>query len=379
MDGPPQPLSLVIMHTPKGMVASRDEIVLRGRAVQLCEVISGGVCSTEAVKDIGRKLMDEGLGDVEIDHEVVGMLEGQGFETLITLPEGEVVIAYHSLIRRTAGAESWTFPRQVQERKVVPFLPNLLEVTQMPMKANLVTNGEAYSSEENSVRDDIAKHIAEPDNWSEVSILEFLNSALPKAYQVTGPKSQPMVHVMSMRDPKLKWRDACDNDEVRGEEVFVAKSGGKSYVRRDTDIRVLYEGRPGLMAGMSLGQLAAEYRLLERAAKETETTRGKINDQTSLGVPSSSLVAGTVDTVAPQAMMMENGRIMVRRSQGSKAVIQLLRHGTSSKYANCLLWNPWQYLEEIGAGQEDEETEAQKETRLSIFPMSVFPYLEEDD
>ena len=342
MDGPSQPLSLVIMHTPKGLQGSRDEMYLRGRAVQLCEVISGETSSIEAVKEVGRKLMDEGLGDVEIDHEVVGMLQSQGFETLITLPEGQSVIAYHSLIRRTAGADSWTFPRHIQEKKVVPFLPHLLEVTQMPMKADLVINGEAYSSEEDSLRDDIARHIDEPENWTEISILEFFNSALPKTSQVRGLKSQPIVQVTSMRDPKLKWRDACDNDEVRGEEVFVSQPGGKSYVRRDTDIRVLYECRPELMHGMRLGQLASEYRLMQRNSKETEAMRGKIDDRTGLGLSSSSLVAGTEETLAPQAMMMTNGRIMAKRSNGSKAVIHLLVHGTTSKYVNCLLWSPWQ-------------------------------------
>ena len=44
-----------------------------------------------------------------------------------------------------------------------------------------------------------------------------------------------------MRDPKLTWRGASDNDEARGEEVFVSNSGRKLYVRRDTDLRVLYE------------------------------------------------------------------------------------------------------------------------------------------
>ena len=42
MDGPPEPLSLVIMHTGKGIEASRDEIFLRGRAVELGQMISGG-------------------------------------------------------------------------------------------------------------------------------------------------------------------------------------------------------------------------------------------------------------------------------------------------------------------------------------------------
>ena len=267
-DGPSEPLSLVIMHTPSGMQASMDEMSLRGRAVQLGENISAEATNIEAVKEVGRILMEEGLGDVEIDHEVVDMLRDQGFETLITLPEGQSVIAYHSLIRKTAGVEPWTFPRQVQEQKVVPFLPHLLEVTQMPMTADLVINGEAYNRDENSLRGDIARHIEEPENWAEISILEFLNSALPKMSRVRGLKSQPIVQVMSMREPKLKWRDASDNDEIRGDEVYV--SGAKCYVRRDTDIRVLYEMRPDAMFGMRLGQLAADYRLLEKGHRDTE-------------------------------------------------------------------------------------------------------------
>ena len=378
-DGPSQPLSLVIMYTPKGMQASMDEISLRGRAVQLGGNISRDASSIEAVKEVGRKLMEEGLSDVEIDDEVIGILQGQGFGTLITLPEGESVIAYHSLIRRTAGVASWTFPRQVQELKVVPFLPHLLEVTQMPMKTDLVSNGEAHNSQENSLRDDIARHIEEPANWTEISLLEFFNSALPKTSQVRGLKSQPIVQVTSMRDPKLKWRDASDNDGVRGEEVFVTQPGGKSYVRRDTDIRVLYEGRPELMRGMRLGQLASEYRLLKRTHKETETTRNKIDKRTRLGPPSSSIVSGTEETLAPQAMMMTNGRIMAKRNNDSKAVIHLLHHGTMSKYVNCLLWSPWQQLEDIATNQEEEETDDQRKTRLSIFPMSVFPCVEEED
>ena len=281
MDGPSQPLSLVIMHTQEGMQASRDEIFLRGRAVELGQIISGGQSSTEAVKEVGRQLMEEGLGDVEVDNEVVGILQGQGFGTLLSLPEAEIVIAYHSLIQRTAGANSWTFPRQVGEQKVVPFLPHLLEVTQMAMNADLVIDQETCNSEDNCLRDDIASHIDEADNWAEISILEFFNSAFPQASEVGGSvagrlgglKSQGIVQVMSVRDPKLKWREACDNDEVRGEEVFVSSRGGKSYVRRDTDIRVLYEGRPNPMRQMRLGQLASEYRLLPRTCKRTETIR----------------------------------------------------------------------------------------------------------
>ena len=78
-------------------------------------------------------------------------------------------------------------------------------------------------------------------------------------------------------------------------------------------------------------------------------------------------------------MMMENGRIMVRRPQETKAIVQLLHNGTTSKYANCLLWTPWKILEDIQPIQDEEETDDQKKARLSIFPLSVFPCIEEDD
>ena len=271
MDGPSQPLSLVIMQTPKEMQASRDDVVLRGRAIQLVENISLETNIVEAIIVVGRILMEEGLRDVEIDDEVVSILRRQGFEDVIILPEGEIVIAYHSLIRRTAGAECWKMARNQEECNVIPFLPHLLEVTQMAMRADLITNGESYQDEEISLRDDIASHIEEPENWTEISLLEFFNSALPKTSQVRGMKSQPIVQVLSMREPKLKWRDANDNDEVRGEGVYV--SGGQYYVRRDTDIRKLYEERPDGMSGMRLGQLAADYRLLKRGDKGTEAIR----------------------------------------------------------------------------------------------------------
>ena len=58
MDGPSQPLSLVIMHTPSGMQASMDEMSLRGRAVQLGENISAEATNIEAVKEVGRILME---------------------------------------------------------------------------------------------------------------------------------------------------------------------------------------------------------------------------------------------------------------------------------------------------------------------------------
>ena len=377
LKGPAQPLSLVIMHTPKYMESTREEQYLRGQAIELSQTFSERACSKEAIMEMGRTLMQEGLGDIHIDDEILKILKGQGFETLISTPEGQIFIAYHNLIWKTA--EGWTLPRQVGECEVTPFLPHLLEVTQMYMNAETVTNGESYQSEESNLRADISKFIEDPESWAEVSILEFFNSALPKSCQLQGLKSQPIVKVISSKDNKLSWKDACDNDEVNGDEVFSSESSGKKYVRRQTDVRILFEERPDTMSEMRLGQLAAEYRLCELKKKETEEYRSKIDDQTGLGPPSATIVAGTEQTVAPQAMMLKNGRILVRRSHQNKAILQLLYHTTTSKYLSFLLWSPWWHLEDIKPNQEQDETEDQMMSRLSIFPMSMCEDVEEED
>ena len=125
MDGPAQPLSLVIMHTPHNLGNTREERYLRGRAVELSQMFPNGACSKEAIKDIGRRLMEEGLGFIQINAEIVEILKSQGFETLISSPEGQIVIAYHNLIWMTAETGTWTLPRQGGECQVTPFLPHL--------------------------------------------------------------------------------------------------------------------------------------------------------------------------------------------------------------------------------------------------------------
>ena len=377
MNSPAQALSLVIMHTPKNEESTREEQYLRGRAVELSQTFSEGACSKEAIVDMGRTLMQEGLGEIHIHDEIVDILRGQGFGTLISSPEGQIMIAYHNLIWKTAKA--WTLPRQVGECEVTPYLPLLLEVTQMHMIAETVTDGESYQSEESRLRADISKFIDDPESWAEVSILEFFNSALPKGGQLQGMKSQPIVKVISSKDNKLNWKDACDNDEVNGEEVFESGTSGKMYVRRHTDVRTLFEQRPDTMSEMRLGQLAAEYRLCKLKDKETEAYRSKIDDQTGLGPPSTSFVAGSGQTVAPQAMLLKNGRIMAKRNHEDKAILRLIYHTTSNKYLNFLLWSPWRQLECIDPDQEEEETEAQMISRLSIFPLSVGEDVAEED
>ena len=81
----------------------------------------------------------------------------------------------------------------------------------------------------------------------------------------------------------------------------------------------------------------------------------------------------------PKQLLLKNGRILVRRSQKNKAILQLLYHTTSTKYLNFLLWSPWWRLEDIEPDQEQDETEAQMMCRLSIFPMSICENVVEED
>ena len=100
-------------------------------------------------------------------------------------------------------------------------------------------------------------------NWQEISFLEFINSTLPadKVPPAIGPTSQTITKVITTKDRKLTWRAARDSDHETGEAIFESE-GQSLYVRTDSDVRKLYEGRPARMREMRLGEFASEYRLL---------------------------------------------------------------------------------------------------------------------
>ena len=368
-------MSLIVMYTPHHVIVSEEELYLRGRAIQLCQGYAENTSTVEAIKEIGEQLTLEGLGNVEIVEDTIEMLEEQNFGAAVSATDRSLIIAYHNLIRKTADKGCVTLPRSVGACSVVPFLPLILEVIELQMKAEIVSDGQSYQYVDSDLKSDVAKCVEEPELWTEISILEILNAALPTVSQVIGPKSQPVVQVVSSRERKLKWKESCDEDELRGEEIFANETGEKLYIRTGSDVRVLYEQRPVPWREMVLGQFLSEYRVLKRNSREADTANSKISEITQ----SPSQVAGLEGTTAPQMMLLTNERIAVRRSQGIRAAPHLLYHGKTSKYSNCLLWTPWQHLEEVKPQQEEEETEDQRKTRLAIFPMSKFPSSGEDE
>ena len=87
------------------------------------------------------------------------------------------------------------------------------------------------------------------------------------------------------------------------------------------------------MNDMVLGELASKYRLLKPSGHGYERAKSRINEETLMGPPTDELVAGTSNVVAPETMMLKNGKILKRR-QDVDAVPILL-------FSGCLLRVRW--------------------------------------
>ena len=70
-------------------------------------------------------------------------------------------------------------------------------------------------------------------------------------------------------------------------------------------------------------------------------------------------------------MRLRHGTVMVKR-KGVNAVPHLLYSGAVNRFSNMLLLQPWRELETIQCGQEDLETDQQRQKRLDLFPMCDF-------
>ena len=388
--GKPQPLSLITMLTSgEGLNVTEHEQSLRGRVLQLSHSLRTDVCCVEAITDIMRILRLEGIDDLNFDRE-----DGKWIaEELLSFlsPESPDVnqdlILYHILIWKTAGDGVWTMERHPEERRVVPYVPALLEASCLEMSAEICVAGEHITAQERTVTEEVKASIAISqeaqdtnflEDWQEISFLEFLNATLPaeKVDQAKGPTNQPLIPVVSTKDRKLTWRGAKDSDDHNGEEVF-ENDERRKYVRTVSDVRTLYEYRPERLSRMVLGEFASRYRLLKPSGHGFESVKNSINEATSVGPDSDHLVAGTRETAAPESMMLANGKLMKRR-EDVNAVPNLFYSGCSSKYMNQLMWHPWRELEEVTGEQDQHETECQKRIRLELFPFSMYPIEGED-
>ena len=76
-------------------------------------------------------------------------------------------------------------------------------------------------------------------------------------------------------------------------------------------------------------------------------------------------------------MKLSNNVIMKKRTEKTKPVPLLLRSNTLDSYGERMLFQPWRNAEELLQPQSEEDKEKQKQNRLELFPMAIFPGGEE--
>ena len=364
-------------------MATAEQKVHRRRVIELSEQYGPGVTCEDGIVEIMRTLMVEGFYfDVNnIDEEIKQVIQDQIPGADRSDVRTRLIILYHAFICQT-NTKRWTLPRNPGECRVEAYLPRILQVTKMKVTAETeVYGGGEVQLEDTDLKSDVSKHITDPDAWKEISLLEYVNGHLPEDDRLVGPRSQRLVQVVTSKGDKVSWREAHDHDIQRGEDIFEnqdEEDEDKGYVRSKSDVRRLYEARPEKMRGMRLGQFATEYREIQAGGCGLETAKSKIDAQTDVGPDSDGQVIGMENLAAPQCMKLSNGTVMQRRT-GQPAVLHLLYSGAPGRFGNKLLWEPWQYLEDVRENQAEEETLQQKNTRLATFPLSVFPTSQDDE
>ena len=372
------PLSLITMHTSEEQDVTDEELYLRGRAVQLAKSQRADIDCVSAIVNIMKALKTEGILNIKFDYGDGQEIGAQLREFLDQEQEvKEDLLLYHILIWKTSGVGNWTMERHPGELKVVAYMPALLEASALEMSAEICSSGDHLVYDEEGVSEEVKELIENEENWTEISLLEFVNEAIPvhKLGKAKGSASQPVIPIIVSKDRNLSWRSAVDSDNHNGESVFETVES-RSYVRTSSDVRIQYENRAEDMNEMVLGELASKYRILKPSGHGYEKAKSSINEETLIGPLTDQLVAGTSNVAAPETMMLKNGKIMKRR-QDVEAVPILLFSGCSSEFGNELMWTSWRKLEEVTGIQEGQETEQQKKTRLQVFPLSVFPSVEE--
>ena len=249
--GPLQPLSMVSMFTPETVSGTSEEMFFRRRALELSQQLNNEVLWEDAIVNVVVQLVHEGLciRISDIEEDITRIITDQIGEYRRSADRTALIIIYHYLIWKTAGGKTWTLPRKIGDQRVIPYLPRLLQVTKMTVTAETCVKGESLSFDKPSLRQGVAKLLEDSDSWREVSILEFVNACVSEESRLVGPRSQPVVQVITKKDRTLTWRDANDNDHIRGEEVFQDDADGepKMYVRTEGDVRKLFENRPEVL------------------------------------------------------------------------------------------------------------------------------------
>ena len=121
-DGDSQPLSMATFFTPSGVRPSDVDMVFRRRAIELGKQFSNDVSCEEAIAEIVKKIVSEGLHCTlgSIDKELDKILESQIGGVDRSEVRVKVLRIYHHLIWKTAGDQNGHYGEILVS--VTPFL-----------------------------------------------------------------------------------------------------------------------------------------------------------------------------------------------------------------------------------------------------------------
>ena len=248
---------------------------------------------------------------------------------------------------------------------MVAYHPLLLEALQQRVKVGVAMEPECWEPEMNSHEDD---QMMAGFAWKELSILNFLHGVSKENFE--EPVSQGTVSVITSQEQEFNFKDSAEKDEEY-DDIFV-NSKNESFIISNGDLRKLYEKRPNAagVKDMTFGQFIIDY------YRKQSRQQAIIDPVSGVGEDSEELIVGG-ELKAPLAMKLSNSVIMKKRCDKNKLVPLLLRSNTLDSYGERMLFQPWRNAEELLQQQSDEDKEKQKQNRLELFPMAIFPGGEE--
>ena len=381
-----EPLSLMDITTIWDHQPTQGELVLRVRAAEIGQRYEEQENTYSAILQICQALMNEGFQDIAADYGSLDLIKRGLAEALGHEDIDHTVVFYHCLLVRTTGRGKWTLRRACGESRIRPYIPRILAANKNTMEAEVCYLGEEIlrQGELQPVQSlsGLPTHFGL--NWTERSFLEFINAAMPsRGPKLTNATSQSMTPILAERNEKITWRNAPEMEEDDDQYDIFVNQQGQRCIRANSDIRVLYEGRPEGVDMMCLAQFAAQYRPLiegQQSKKVYDRIVAEVDPDTGLGLDSMDDIAGSDPRIAaPKAMKLKSSsKIMVKRIRGD-AVPDLRFSGAVNRYSNILLFTPWRELESIRVHQEEPvETDTQRRRRLALFPLSKFETCKDD-
>ena len=362
------PLSLLNLWTPSELIPSEKEKVLRHRVEELSNERNNDEDVEEAIIDISRRLMEEGLFEElryeDIEKDVLQVMKRELIELCPDQPPHAVnaLMWYHTLLLKTGGRNQWTLKRKCGETLVDPYNPLLLEALQQRVVVRIAVEIEHFQEDENIFEALPQENLMAGFAWKEISILKFLHGiSQDKGEDLV---SQAIVAVVAGQEEGLNFMEADEKDE-EFDDIFI-NSLNESFIITNGDLRKLYAMRPPAMEDMTFAQFCiCYYRKKQRQLAIVDPVSG-------VGEESTESIVGGVNR-APICMKLSNKVIMKMRSKKSRPVLLLLQSKILNSYGERMLFQPWRKVEELTERQSEEEKEKQKENCLELFPMAIFP------